>query len=130
MQRVEIEAPGGGRWVIESSWNASRGATGAHSQTSTLVALEAGLSGRNDVVAPMLIDRCLSESCPDIDDYRLQKVSAGRRGTPGAGHWALFALLLLAVCMALPAWAGDGEDCSWPEPAGTLLKTNPDRLVS
>ena len=104
----------------------SRGRT----QPNFDVVLEAGLSGRNDVVAPMLIDRCLSESCPDIDDYRLQRVSAGRRGTPGAGHWALFALLLLAVCMALPAWAGDGEDCSWPEPADTLLKTNPERLVS
>ena len=104
----------------------SRGRT----QPNFDVSLEAGLSGRNDVVAPMLIDRCLSESCPDIDDYRLQRVSAGRRGTPGAGHWALFAVLLLAVCMALPAWAGDGEDCSWPEPADTLLKTNPERLMS
>jgi predicted transglutaminase-like cysteine proteinase len=48
----------------------------------------------------------------------------------GAGRGVLFAFLLLAVGAASPAWAGDGEDCSWPEPAQTLLKTNPARLVS
>ena len=39
------------------------------------------------------------------------------------------AALILPVGAALPAWAGDREDCSWPEPAGALLKTAPDRLA-
>ena len=41
----------------------------------------------------------------------------------------VLAALMLAMGAALPAWAADSEDCSWPEPAVTLLRTDPDRLV-
>jgi TPR repeat protein len=39
-------------------------------------------------------------------------------------------LLLLATGGMLPAWAGDREDCIWPEPITTLLKTEPTRVVA
>src|SRR5690348_4377909 len=50
----------------------------------------------------------------------------GCHGLIRAGH---FAILVLLLALAPRAWA-DGEECRWPEPAQTLLKTNPTRLVS
>ena len=38
--------------------------------------------------------------------------------------------LLLVTGVVLPARAGDREDCIWPEPITTLLKTEPTRVVA
>jgi TPR repeat protein len=45
-------------------------------------------------------------------------------------RWLVTAALLAALGAALQAWAGDADDCTWPEPADTILKTNPDRVLS
>src|SRR5260221_10125051 len=44
-------------------------------------------------------------------------------------RWMLMAALIVPIGTAAPAWAGDAEDCSWPEPAQALLKSDPARLV-
>jgi TPR repeat protein len=43
------------------------------------------------------------------------------------GRWLAAAALLLAMGVALPAWAGDAEDCG---KAATLVQTDPARVVA
>src|SRR5262249_42286068 len=56
-----------------------------------------------------------------------RRSNEGRKWEAPMARWMSVAALLVAMTAALPAWAGDAEDC---QTAQTLVKTEPARVVA